>query len=161
MHETPLTPSGKLKPSNTERYEHTINGLLTARSDLFNEAERIRDRLAAIKNDVSALDRTLRTLGYVGDLDAIMPRQKVHRLFGAGELLEACMNELRHADSPMKSRDIARNIVALRGDDARDRAYVSDITRRISKCLRKERAIGSVRARVDVGRALVWEIVDR
>ena len=160
MHQTPLSPHGTLKPSRTDEYEHAINGLLTARADLFNEAERIRDRLAAIKNDVGALDRTLRTLGYSGDLDAIMPRQKVYRLFGTGELLEASMNELRHADGPMKSRDIARAIVALRGDDARDRAYVTDITRRVSKCLRKERERGTVRARMDGARNLLWELVN-
>ena len=160
MHETPLSPAGTLIRSRTDDYEHAINGLLTARADLFNEAERLRDRLAAIKNDVSALDRTLRTLGYQGDLDAIMPRQKVHRLFGTGELRDACMMELRHADGPMKSRDIARAIVALRGDDARDRAYITDVTRRVSKCLRKERDAGTGRARMDGARNLLWEVVD-
>lgn len=63
-HPTPLHPSGKLKRSRTDAYEHTINGLLTKRADLFNEAERLRDRMAEIKNDVVALDRVLGTLGY-------------------------------------------------------------------------------------------------
>lgn len=45
-----------MKPARTETYEHTISGLLGKRADLFNEAIRIRDRLAEIKNDVSALD---------------------------------------------------------------------------------------------------------
>jgi hypothetical protein len=42
---------------------------------LFNEAERIRHRLAEIKNDIGAIDRALNVLGYTGDLDAAMPRQ--------------------------------------------------------------------------------------
>jgi hypothetical protein len=40
-----------MKPARTETYEHTTSGLLAKRSDLFSEAERIRDRLAAIRND--------------------------------------------------------------------------------------------------------------
>ena len=55
---------------------HTVSGLLQKRSDLFNEAERIRDRLAEIRNDVTALDRVLEAFGFKGDLDAMMPRQK-------------------------------------------------------------------------------------
>ncbi|NGO55990.1 hypothetical protein [Allomesorhizobium camelthorni] len=70
------TISGLLRPPRTETVEHTITGLLAKRADLFNEAERIRDRLAEIKNDIGALDRTLNVLGYAGDLDAAMPRQK-------------------------------------------------------------------------------------
>ena len=65
-----------IRLARTDTYEHTISGLLTKRADLFGEAERIRDRLAEIKNDVAAIDRVLGTLGYTGDLDAAMPRQK-------------------------------------------------------------------------------------
>lgn len=144
---------------STDTFEHAINGLLQKRADLFNEAERIRDRLGEIKNDVGALDRTLRSLGYTGDLDAQMPRQKVYRLFGQGELLDACLRELRHASGPLKTREIAQAIVALRGDDARDRAHVTDIARRVSKCLRLERERGTVRARVERDRTLTWEWV--
>jgi hypothetical protein len=48
------TISGLLRPARTETFEHTITGLLMKRADLFNEAERIRDRLAEIKNDIGA-----------------------------------------------------------------------------------------------------------
>lgn len=84
-HTIPLSPSGKLKRSRTEAYEHTINGLLTKRAELFNEAKRPRDRQAEIKSDVAALDHVLGNLGFKGDLDAVMPRQKVVRLFEQGE----------------------------------------------------------------------------
>ena len=56
--------------ARTETFEHTISGLLTKRADLLGEAETIRNRMAEIKNDISALDRVLTgTLGYTGDLD--------------------------------------------------------------------------------------------
>jgi len=81
--------------ARTETFEHTISGLLQKRADLLGEAESIRDRLAEIKNDVSAVDRVLLTLGYTGDLDAQMPRQKRQVIFGRGELTRAVLGELR------------------------------------------------------------------
>ncbi|WP_165420747.1 hypothetical protein [Rhizobium ruizarguesonis] len=86
--------SDTIKPARTETFEHTISGLLTKRADLFNEAERIRDRLAEIKNDIGAMDRTLNVLDYAGDLDAAMPRQKREVIFGRGELSKAIMGDL-------------------------------------------------------------------
>lgn len=128
--------SDTIKRSRTETFEHTINGLLTKRADLFNEAIRIRDRLAEIKNDIGALDRVLGTLGYTGDLDAEMPRQKREVLFGRGELTRAILDELRDAPRPLGSREIAQAIVAVNGQDARDRRLLTELTKRVSKALR-------------------------
>jgi hypothetical protein len=147
-----------MKPARTETYEHTISGLLAKRADLFNEAIRIRDRLAEIKNDVAALDRVLGTLGYTGDLDAEMPRQKREVIFGRGELARAILDELRGASGPLTSREIAQAIVALGGQDARDRKYVSDLTKRVSKALRQQREEGIVRSGVDNKGNVMWSI---
>jgi hypothetical protein len=116
----------------------------------------MRDRMAEIKNDITALDRTLETLGYKGDLDAAMPRQKREVLFGQGELSRSLIRELRDADGPMTSRELAQSIVSLRGDDVRDRKLVSEITRRVSKALRKHRDLGRVRSSVDLHGNLMW-----
>lgn len=146
-----------MKPARTDTFEHTITGLLAKRADLFNEAERIRDRLAEIKNDIGAIDRTLNVLGYTGDLDAAMPRQKREVIFGRGELSKAIMGELRHAEGPLSSRDIASVIVSMRGEDARDRKYIADLTRRVSKALRSMRDEGLIRSKPDQKGNLVWE----
>ncbi|MEW9616800.1 hypothetical protein AB3G45_23620 [Shinella sp. S4-D37] len=146
-----------MRQARTETFDHTITGLLKKRAELFNEAERIRDRLAEIKNDIGAVDRTLSVLGYSGDLDAAMPRQKREVIFGRGELSKAIMGELRHADGPLSSRDIAREIVTMRGEDARDRNYLSDLTKRVSKALRQMKAEGYVRSAVDAKGNLSWE----
>lgn len=145
------------RPARTETFEHTISGLLTKRADLFNEAERLRDRLAEIRNDIGAIDRTLGVLGYSGDLDAAMPRQKREVIFGRGELSKAIYEELRDADGPLSSRDIARSIVALRGEDARDRKYLSELTKRVSKALRGMREEGRVRGLVDEKSNILWD----
>ena len=51
-----------------EGYENTVSGLLRKWTDLFNEAEALRDRIATIRNDVEALDRIFRAFGFDGDL---------------------------------------------------------------------------------------------
>lgn len=147
----------KFRPARTDTFEHTITGLLTKRADLFNEAERIRDRLAEIRNDIGAVDRTLGVLGYTGDLDAAMPRQKREVIFGRGELSKAIYEELRSATGPLSSRDIAREIVAMRGEDARDRKYLSDLTKRVSKALRQMKAEGHARSFTDAKGNMTWE----
>lgn len=151
--------SDAIRPSRTETYQLTIAGLLTKRADLFNEAERIRDRLGEIRNDLDALDRVLGTLGYTGDLDTEMPRQKRHVLFGSGELTRAILDTLRDAEAPMYSRDIGRAVVAVGGQDARDRKLITEVTRRASKALRVLRHQGVVRTSVDRTRMLMWELV--
>jgi hypothetical protein len=148
--------SDTIKRSRTETFEHTINGLLTKRTDLFNEAIRIRDRLAEIKNDIGALDRVLGTLGYTGDLDAEMPRQKRDVLFGKGELTRSILDELRGASGPLGSREIAQAIVSLSGQDARDRKTITELTRRVSKALRILKEGGAVRSAVDAKGNLMW-----
>jgi hypothetical protein len=153
----PLSPSGKLKRSRTDTGEHAINGLLTKRADLFNEAEQIRDRLAEIKNDVEALDRTLKILGFEGDLDAIMPRQRRHVVFGKGELTNAIVDTLRDAERPLGSREIAASIISIRGDDPRDRRFLTDVTRRASKALRILRESGDVKGVKDKRGNMLWE----
>lgn len=145
------------RPARTDTFDHTITGLLTKRADLFGEAERIRDRLAEIKNDIAAVDRTLDVLGYKGDLDAAMPRQKREVIFGRGELSKAIYGELRHADGPLSSRDIAREIITMRGEDARDRRYLTELTKRVSKALRGMREDGNVKSAVDAKGNMLWE----
>ena len=52
-----------------EPYRNTISGLIRKRSELMGEAQRLREELAHVGNDIEALDRTLISLGYDGDLE--------------------------------------------------------------------------------------------
>jgi repressor of nif and glnA expression len=56
-----------------------------------------------------------------------MPRQKRNAIFGRGELTRAILSELCDSDQPLSSREIAQSLIALRGEDSRDRKYLSDI----------------------------------
>lgn len=68
---------------------------------MFNKVERITERLAEIRNSVKELDKTLRLVGCEGELDAIMPTLKRN-----------VMLELRHAEGPFRSRELAQNVLA-------------------------------------------------
>lgn len=144
-----------MRPARTDTFDHTISGLLTKRADLFNEALQIRDRLATIKNDIDALDRTLNVLGYEGDLDAAMPRQKRNVIFGRGELTRQVLTILRRSKKPLTSRQIAQEIVSDSGMDARDRKMVSDLTKRVGKACRQNEA---VRRASDAHGNVVWKV---
>ncbi len=146
-----------MKRARTDTFEHTISGLLTKRADLFGEAESIRDRLAEIRNDIAALDRTLSTFGYEGDLDAAMPRQKREVLFGRGELTRQVLAILRREAKPLTSRQIAQEIVSGSGMDARDRKFVSDLTKRVGKACRQY-PDGTVRKATDAHGNVVWGV---
>lgn len=146
-----------MRKARTDTFDHTISGLLTKRADLLHEAEMIRERLAAIRNDLDALDRTLNVLGYEGDLDAMVTRQKRHVIFGKGELFRACMNVLRDAEAPVTSRQIAQQIMELNGQDARDRRYLNDLVKRVGKCLRQTEA---ARKGTDGNGNVVWSQVN-
>lgn len=142
-----------IRRARTDTFEHTISGLLTKRADLFNEADVIRNRLAAIRSDIEALDRTLATLGYDGPLDTAMPKTKRHVMFGRGELTRAILEVLRGAERPMTSREITLEIVADHGD----RKALSEAVKRVSKALRvlhQDRAVK--RQKVQTGE-WVWQ----
>jgi hypothetical protein len=145
-----------MKRHRSETFEHTISGLLTKRADMFKEASEARARLAELRNDIEALDRTLRAFGYTGDLDAAMPRARREVMFGRGELTRAILGELRDADGPLGSREIAQGIVELQGYDAKDRGYVTQLTRRVSKALRILKQSGAVRSAPDKRGNLLW-----
>jgi len=66
------------------------------------------------------------------------------------------MLELRHAERPLKSRELAQNVLASTADDVRDRRAVSDLTRCISKCLRVQREKDHVIGKQDESRNIQW-----
>lgn len=148
-----------MRQSRTNAFEHTISGLLTKRQMMLDEAQQIRDRMAEIKEQLPALDKTLRALGYDGDLDAMMPRQKRHVLFGRGELLRAILDELKRSDRPLRSREIAEALLDASDEMPMSQRYVADLTRRVGKALRPMLKTGRVKQLKQLSGGTAWEIV--
>ena len=100
----------------------------------------------------------LGTLGYTGDLDAEMPHQKRQVIFGRGELTRAILGELRGADGPMTSREIAQGIIATSSEGSADRDFLTEHTRRVSKALRALRDENVVRSSIDSKGNVMWAL---
>lgn len=145
------------RPARTNTFEHTISGLLTKRADLYNEAERIRDRLGEIRNGIGAIDRTLSLFGYEGDPDTVMRRERQNRIFGRGELARAIADILRTADGPLSKRDIARRIIEARGEDADDMKYLASMAERVKRAMQTMREAGKVQCVADAEGNAGWE----
>ena len=127
-------------------YQNTISGLLQRRAELMADARELRERTAVVGNDIAALDRTLETLGYQGELPAPKGVQSSTRVvyFHRNELRRFCLDELRKASGPITSRDLAEKAIRLEGRDPRDRRLRNDMVRRIGKSLKLLRAQGAV-----------------
>jgi len=139
-------------------YANTISGLLRKRSELMGDAQRLREELAHVGNDVEALDRTLIALGYEGDLKAVQPRGNRIVFFARDELRRFLLDELRKAERALSSRDLAEKIIKLEGKDARDRRLRNDMVKRVGKSLkllRTQRLASSVR---DNAGRFAWQL---
>ena len=124
-----------MRAARTKTYVNTISALMTRRALAFNERDRITKRLSELTGDITAIDRILLTLGKGGDLDAEMPGDKPGKMFRPGELTRAILGEMRGAASPLTSREIARAILAKRGENEPSRRLLYEVTRRVSKAL--------------------------
>ncbi|MBU1288315.1 MAG: hypothetical protein KJ871_11375 [Alphaproteobacteria bacterium] len=91
-----LQPNGKIRLQRTKTFEITINGLLAKRVHLIRDGER--------QDDIAALDRTLRVLGYEGEIASIRPTESV-RVFRNGALRRACLDVLEAAEAAHQSGD--------------------------------------------------------
>lgn len=122
-------------PVRTETFAHTISGLLGKRGEMMEETALLRERLAALSNDVESMDRVLEVMGYQGDIK-LTPRVPRIVLFYRGELRQFLAGQLRD-NGPMTSRQLATALALGDGKDARDRRMMNDIVRRIGKALRQ------------------------
>ena len=146
-----------MKAARTETFAHAISALIMRRGEMLEELAIIRERQASIANDIDALDRTLETLGYDGDvqLTARVPRVV---LFYRGELRQYLTAQLK-AHGPRTSRQMAEALAREEGKDALDRRMLSDIVKRMGKALRIMSDAGIVQRAADkVSGEYVWRI---
>lgn len=141
-------------------YQNTISGLLRKRSELMGDAQRLREQLAHVGNDIEALDRTLISLGYEGDLKGVQPRGNRIVFFARDELRRFLLDELRKASGPVSSRDLAEKIIGLEGKDCRDRRLRNDMVKRVGKSLKLLRAQNCATSSREAG-GFVWTAARR
>lgn len=138
----------------TNTFEHTITGLLGKREDLLEEAAILREKQAVLANDLEALERTLRTFGYEGELGYEERTPRV-TLFYRGELRTFVLKHLK--DGPKTTRQITEALLQVEGKNPSDRRMLADVTRRIGKSLRLMQASNFVQRRKPEGeKHFVW-----
>lgn len=147
-----------MQRARTETFEHTISGLLSKRSELFGQAEQLRQGLAKIQNDIAAIDRALSLCGYEGDSGADMPPVRRTIVFARNELTRAIIGILKRASVPMSAMEIAHEIVGLRGENANDKKYLADLKKRVGAALRSMRSDGYLGSEAGKLGILVWNI---
>jgi hypothetical protein len=130
-------------------YQNTISSLLQKRDELMRDAKDLRESLAVVGNNIEALDRTLETLGYKGDLKTVVTRGNRVVFFHRNELRRFCLDELRKATEPVSARDLAEKIITLEGKDPRDRRLRNDMVKRVGKSLKLLRQQGAAVSRRD------------
>jgi hypothetical protein len=140
------------------RDESTVNGLLQKREELQRENAMLREQMAIVANSIEAIDRVLETFGFQGELDDKTPRAARVAIFYRGELRGFLLGELRKADRPLSSRELAALVCQTDGKDARDRRMLGDVTRRVGCALRKMRAARIVQGHRDKSGGAVWVI---
>ncbi len=123
-------------------YANTISGLLKKRSEPMAEANRLRAEMATSANAIDSIDHALRSLGFSGDLDGMKPRSNRVVFFARHELRRFCLDELRKAESPITTRDLAEKIIGQEGKDSRDRTLRNDMVKRVGKSLKLLRQQG-------------------
>jgi hypothetical protein len=125
------------------------------------DAQRLREELAHIGNDIEALDRTLISLGHKGDLKSVQPRGNRIIFFARDELRRFLLDELRKADVPVGSRDLAERIIKLEGKDCQDRRLRNDMVKRVGKSLKLLRAQSLAVSFRDRSGQFVWQRAGR
>jgi hypothetical protein len=126
---------------------------------MLEELAVIRERQAALANDIDALDRTLETLGYSGDvqLTARVPRIV---LFYRGELRQYLVSQLKE-HGPLTSRQMADSLARAEGKDTFDRRMLTDIVKRMGKALRMMADAGIVTRTPDkISGDYIWRLAE-
>lgn len=142
----------------SDGYEHTVSGLLKKRQELQDENAMLRERMAAISNDIEAVDRVLDALGCQGQLEGRTARQERIILFYRNELRQFLQRELAKAEAPLSTRELAEIICQTEGKDWHDRRLLNDVTKRASKALRQMRHMGLVASSADAKGTFRWSV---
>lgn len=140
----------------SDGYEHTVSGLLKKRQELQDENAMLRERMAAVSNDIEAIDRVLDAFGHTGALEGRTARQERIILFYRNELRKFLMEALAKASAPMSSRELAQLLCQTEGKDYHDRRMLNDVTKRTSKALRQMRHMGLVASSADAKGTFRW-----
>ena len=91
---------------------HVISALRAKRAELSGDLIAAQKRLEKLRDDLDAVDRTLRVFDPRQHPEKIRPvvKRKGDRMFGYGECTRAILNALRDAPQPMATADLVERV---------------------------------------------------
>lgn len=116
--------------------EHLISGLIKKRAEVAGQHRAALKVADAIKEDLTAIDRTLLLCGYEDNPENIEPRGKYKQLFGRSELKRlviACLKDGQKED------DAIVDFIAAKKEWELDRHGKKDLLTRVRHALQRMR----------------------
>jgi len=140
---------------------NTVAGLVAKRAEIAGKIDALREDLRQLIVDLDHIDAAIRLFDPHYDLGAITPKpvraiQTVRR----GDSIRMILDLLREATEPLTIKQIALQVMSLRGLNTMDEALVLAMTRRVGASLRGYKDNGTVRSIKDgrYGKYDLWEI---
>jgi hypothetical protein len=143
----------------TMRYTYAIAGLKDKRARLAGEIES-RDRATAkLREQLAAIDATLRLFHPEADPNHITPIRPKWRgvYFRNGERTRLCLEALRDAGAPLRQGGIAEYVMRAKGMDPADRPLRAVIVNNVGVSLARLAKNGKIRRLVSEPEAW-WEL---
>ena len=142
-------------------YGHTIDGLIRKRAEMAGQVEALQVQLGALIGDLTHVDATIRV--FRPDIDlADLPEKLAPAPFTGfrGEIQRFLIDELRKANHPLSTFDLAERVMKKRGIDPSDRVMFKLIAKRTGYALAKLRKAGkATSARTHRSAPLEWQLI--
>ena len=139
---------------------YMVEGLVKRRAALAGEMKATQERLAQMARDLETLDNAIKLVAPELDIPAIAPKmvKPPEDWSQRGEMSRQVLTTLRTSQRPLTSREIAAGMIIQRGLASTPK-LLNLMTRRVSGCLRDQRAKGRVEnAPTRGGQYLEWVI---
>lgn len=143
------------------RYTYAISGLRDKRARLAGEIESAERKLAKLREDVAAIDATLRLFHPATDPSHITPIRPRWRgvYFRNGERSRLCLEALRDAGCPIRQGAVAEYVMRAKGMDPADRPLRATIVNNVGVSLYRLSKAGTVRKIVEEPETW-WDLAD-
>jgi len=146
-----------MKAAPVDHYKWTVAHLLKKRRECLTEIDERFARIAELRNDIAAIERTLRAFGYDEEFsDKASPPRAI--LFEKGQLGRAILEELRTASEPVSTNYLANALIRRFKQDPEDRALLRKYVERVCNGMTKLRRAGLVQGSKDKRGVMVWTL---
>lgn len=151
--------ANELIPPNADQ-PNVLHALTRKRAEIAGQIEHNQLSLRHLIAELDHIDAAIRIFNPSIDIAAIRskPVPPRHAAF-KGEVTRIVLRSLRHAATPLTSRDIALRLMTERGLNPDDRELSVIMVKRICACLRVQKRKGLVRNAESLGNLQGWELV--